>query len=140
MLTPVVPNVTPSTFPAPFDDHEEQLVRQAIVLLEQRLFQRGPSLSHPGATRQYLQLQLAASPNEVFAAVFLDAQHRVLAFECLFQGSIDCSAVYPRVILQRTLAWNAAAVIFSHYVAHHIMAVMCREALCSGGGPPRRFH
>ena len=81
MLTPVVPNVTPSMFPAPFDDHEEQLVRQAIVLLEQRLFQRGPSLSHPGATRQYLQLQLAASPNEVFAAVFLDAQHRVLAFE-----------------------------------------------------------
>jgi len=33
----------------------------------------------------------------------------VLAYEPLFKGTIDSATVYPRVVLQRALALNAAA-------------------------------
>ena len=38
----------------------------------------------------------------------------MLSFEPLFTGTIDGAAVYPRVVVQRALACNAAAVIFAH--------------------------
>ena len=38
----------------------------------------------------------------------------MLAFEALFQGSIDSTSVYPRQVVRRALAHNAAAVIFCH--------------------------
>lgn len=62
----------------------------------------------------YLQHRLRNRANEVFAGLYLNSKHHVIAFEEHFQGSIDNSHVYPRVILQRALAHNAAAVIFSH--------------------------
>ena len=62
----------------------------------------------------YLRLQLAQEKNEIFVALFLDTQHRVLAFEKLFQGTVDSTSVHPRVVIQRTLVHNAAAVIFAH--------------------------
>lgn len=51
---------------------------------------------------------------EVFAALFLDACHRVLAFEILCEGSINHNSVYPRTVVKRALHHNAAAVIFAH--------------------------
>ncbi|MFL1480853.1 RadC family protein [Pseudomonas grimontii] len=94
--------------------NEEQLVHQALRVLEQRLFQRGPRLQDPQNVRHYLRLALAAEKNEVFAVLFLDNQHRVLAFEPLFQGTVDSATVYPRGVVQRALAHNSAAVIFVH--------------------------
>lgn len=61
-----------------------------------------------------LQLLLAHEENEHFAALFLDNQHHVLRFERLFSGTIDSVNVYPRVVVQKALACNAAAVIFAH--------------------------
>ena len=52
--------------------------------------------------------------HEVFGVIFLDAKHRVLAFEVLFHGSIDGASVYPRQVVKRSLAHNAAAAIFVH--------------------------
>jgi DNA repair protein RadC len=51
---------------------------------------------------------------EVFGALFLDSQHRLIAFRELFLGTIDSAAVHPREVLRETLALNAAAVIFVH--------------------------
>lgn len=102
---------TPSTA---LTTNEEQLVHQALRVLEQRLFQRGPRHEDPQSVRHYLRLALAAEKNEVFAVLFLDNQHRVLAFEPLFQGTVDSATVYPRCVVQRALAHNSAAVIFVH--------------------------
>ncbi|MCB1906635.1 MAG: DNA repair protein RadC, partial [Rhodocyclaceae bacterium] len=66
------------------------------------------------AVRDYLRLKLVAEPNEIFAVVFLDNQHQVLAFEPLFQGTVDQTSVYPRVVVQRALALNASALILAH--------------------------
>ncbi len=45
---------------------------------------------------------------------FLDTKHRVLAFEVLFYGTIDGASVYPRQVVKRALANNAAALILTH--------------------------
>jgi len=43
-----------------------------------------------------------------------DNRHRVLGFEELFFGTIDGASVHPRVVVQRALDLNSAAVIFAH--------------------------
>jgi len=74
----------------------------------------GPGLGTPGAVRDYLRLSLGARPHEVFVALFLDAQHRVLCIEELFRGTLTQTSVYPREIVKAGLKANAAAVIFAH--------------------------
>jgi DNA repair protein RadC len=72
------------------------------------------SLGHPTACADYLRARIGAYPFEVFACVFLDNRHRLLACEELFRGSIDGASVHPREVVRRCLAHNAAAVVFAH--------------------------
>lgn len=95
-------------------EQEDWIIQRAIALLERRVFKLGPCLSRPAAVRDYLRLKLVAEPNEVFAVVFLDSMHQVLAYEPLFRGTINSTAVYPRVVVQRVLELKAAAVVFAH--------------------------
>src|SRR5699024_8545763 len=73
------------------------------------------ALTDPAATRRYLTLRLARQPHEVFACVFVDNRHRVIAFEEMFRGTIDGASVYPREVVKAALQHNAAAVIFAHH-------------------------
>jgi DNA repair protein RadC len=82
------------------------------VLVEQ--LRERPLFNAPQQVKDYLQLQLAGRPHEVFAVVFLDSQHRLLALEELFRGSLSQASVYPREVVVRALAHNAAAVILAH--------------------------
>jgi DNA repair protein RadC len=75
---------------------------------------RPDALIHPAACADYLRARIGAHPYEVFACLFLDQRHRVIAFEELFRGSIDGASVHPREVVRRCLAHNAAAVIFAH--------------------------
>ena len=68
----------------------------------------------PDAVKNYLQLQLARKPHEVFAALFLDAQNRLIAMEELFRGTLTQTSVYPREVLLRALHHHAAAVVLAH--------------------------
>lgn len=76
--------------------------------------QQTPVFDSPQAVKDYLQLQLANKPHEVFAVLFLDTQHRLLAFEELFRGTLNQASVYPREVVKRALAFNAAAAILAH--------------------------
>ncbi len=71
-------------------------------------------LSDPRRAGEFIALKLRQHPNEVFAVAFLDAQHRLIAFEELFRGSISSTEVHPRELMRRALAHNAAAVILAH--------------------------
>ena len=95
-------------------------------------------LTSPEATRDYLKLKLYRLPYEVFACLFLDNRHRVIRYEELFRGTIDGASVHPREVVRKVMETNAAAVIFAHYVARHIMGVMCPVFLCASSGRPRR--
>jgi DNA repair protein RadC len=75
---------------------------------------RGEALNSTHDTKAYLQACLRDRHQEVFCCLFLDNRHRVLAFEELFRGTLNGTAVYPREILRRALALNAAAVILVH--------------------------
>ena len=81
--------------------------------MESRLKREGPFTS-PAHTSRYLAARLRGRANEVFAAVFLDNRHRVIAFEELFHGTVDGASVHPRVVTRRALALNAAALIACH--------------------------
>lgn len=73
-----------------------------------------PSLTDPMTSARYIKSRLAAYPYEVFACLFLDNRHRVIAFEELFRGTIDGASVHPREVVRHCLAHNAAAVILAH--------------------------
>ena len=93
--------------------HGSQIVELASSILEASLI-RGELFSNPQAARDFAQLQLGGLEHEVFGALFLDNRHRLIAFERLFTGTIDGASVYPREVVKRALALNAAAVIFTH--------------------------
>lgn len=71
-------------------------------------------LQCPDDTREFLLTQLRDKKREVFACLFLNARHHVIAYEELFQGTLASSEVHPRVIIQKTLHHNAAALILCH--------------------------
>lgn len=73
-----------------------------------------PLFDSPLAVRDYLKLTIAAKGHEVFMVLFLDAQHRLLAAEELFRGTLAQTSVYPREVVKRALEVNAAAVVFAH--------------------------
>lgn len=74
----------------------------------------GDLLTSPQLVRDYLRAQLRHRQHEVFAVLFLDSQHRLLAYDELFRGTIDGASVYPREVVKQALARNAAAVILAH--------------------------
>lgn len=72
------------------------------------------ALKDPAAVRRLLQARLRDRDHETFAALFLDNQHRVIAYDELSQGTIDGASVYPREVIKAALRHGAAAVIFAH--------------------------
>lgn len=72
------------------------------------------AFSTPGAVRDYLRLNLAGLPHEVFFALWLDAQNRLIVGEELFRGSLTQTSVYPREVVKKALWHNAAAVVLAH--------------------------
>lgn len=91
---------------------------QAVLEMSRRALQeeiqRGDALNSPRAVRDYLQLLLGGRHQEVFVVLFLDTQHRVIVSEELFHGTLGQTSVYPREVVKRALAHNAAAVILAH--------------------------
>ncbi len=91
---------------------------QAVVEMAQRCLKEELAdhdvLASPRQTRDYLGLRLQSRLQEVFACLFLDNRHRVIAFEELFHGTIDGASVHPREVVRRALHHNAAAVILAH--------------------------
>ncbi len=51
-------------------------------------------LTSPVAVRDLLRHKLAGLPHEVFVCIQLDAQHRVIAIEELFRGTLTQTSVY----------------------------------------------
>jgi DNA repair protein RadC len=92
---------------------DEGILLAASHILERRL-QRHEAITDPSSASNYLTARCAHLDHEVFGTVFLDARHRILATEHLFQGTIDGCEVHPRIVAKKALDHNAAAVIFFH--------------------------
>ncbi|MBK6863945.1 MAG: DNA repair protein RadC [Ideonella sp.] len=68
----------------------------------------------PARVKEYLRIELGVHEHEVFAVLFLDAQHQLIEMEVMFRGTLTQTSVYPREVVKRALGRNAAAVAFAH--------------------------
>jgi DNA repair protein RadC len=82
-------------------------------VLAQRMSERNV-LESPQAVMDFLRLQLGHKTHEVFAVLFLDAQHQLIAFEEMFRGTLTQTSVYPREVVQRALHHHCASVVLAH--------------------------
>ncbi|MGK0405053.1 MAG: DNA repair protein RadC [Oleispira sp.] len=91
---------------------------QAVLEMSHRhmaqTLQKEGALTSPQLTQRYLMARLRDKQSEVFVALFMDTQHRVIEYVELAHGTIDGAAVYPREVIKMALAKNAAAIIFAH--------------------------
>jgi DNA repair protein RadC len=91
---------------------------QASVEMNRRymaeLMRAGHAMEDPTSVRRYLKSKLRHEKHELFGCLFLDTKHKPLGFEILFRGTISSVAVYPREVVKRAIANNAAAVILTH--------------------------
>ena len=87
-----------------------ELARRALA---QQLTQK-PLFNTPQAVRDYLQLQLGGLHHEVFAVLFLDSQHRLIALEEMFRGTLTQTSVYPREVVKQALTLNASSIVLAH--------------------------
>jgi DNA repair protein RadC len=94
-------------------EEKESVIKLALSVLAER-HRAGRALGSPEQTRSFLRLKLVDRKHEVFGALFLDNRHRVIQVVEMFQGTIDGASVHPRVVVQRALEVNAAAVVFFH--------------------------
>lgn len=92
---------------------EAAILAQAEQILLRRTERHG-TLSSPQDSADWLRMRLAPRDAEVFCVLFLDTRHRVLAFEEMFQGTLDGASVHPREVVRAALRHNAAAVILAH--------------------------
>lgn len=76
--------------------------------------QKDTQITNSKETYAYLKKRLRDYKNETFAALFLDNQHRIIAYEELFSGTINTATIHPRPIVERVLQLNAAALILAH--------------------------
>ena len=79
---------------------DQQTIREALTLLACQLREPGASFTSSHAVRDWLCLQLASVEREEFTALFLDNQHRLIAHETLFTGTINHTQVHPREVVE----------------------------------------
>jgi DNA repair protein RadC len=92
--------------------HEETIAAARRALAAR--MRKGSPLSSPGVVRDYLMTHLGTREHEIFAVIFVDSRHRVIARADMFRGTIDGASVYPREVVKEALRQNAAAVLLAH--------------------------
>ncbi|HRF04438.1 DNA repair protein RadC [Accumulibacter sp.] len=92
----------------------QAVLEMARRALGEGLKEQGLTFASPGGVRDYLRLHLAGLQHEVFLALWLDAQNRLIVAEELFRGTLTQTSVYPREVLKHALRHNAAAVVLAH--------------------------
>jgi DNA repair protein RadC len=91
----------------------DEVLNAARQVLGRRV-RRGTSLSSPQVVRDYLRTKLGELEHEVFSALLLDSQNRLIEYIELFRGTLAQTSVYPREVVKVALTRNAAAMIFAH--------------------------
>ena len=92
----------------------QQTIREALTLLERQLREPGASFTSSNAVRDWLRLNLATLEREALSVLWLDNQHRLIAHDMLFPGTINTITVHPREVVRAGLKHNAAAAVLAH--------------------------
>ncbi|ENU2135226.1 DNA repair protein RadC [Salmonella enterica] len=92
----------------------QQTIREALTLLEHQLREPGAAFTSTQAARDWLRLRMAGLEREEFMVLYLDNQHRLIAHETLFSGTVNRTEVHHREVVKAGLKHNCAAVIVAH--------------------------
>lgn len=92
---------------------DNDIIEQARQILAERV-KRESVIDCPQTARDFVTMNLSSREREVFAVLWLDSRHQVIAFDELFQGTIDGCSVHPREVVRAALHHNAAACILTH--------------------------
>lgn len=102
---------------AGLDAHRAHRVEAAFRLARRASLEclaTGAAVQNPAALAARLTELLGGGRRERFAAVFVDARHRVLAHETLFLGTLDGAVVHVRELAAAALRSGARAVVLAH--------------------------
>ena len=91
----------------------DEIINAARRLLDDKIKRVG-SISSPEVAKSFLSLRLGDLQHEVFAVLFLDAQHNVIEYREMFRGTLTQTSVYPCEIVKEALELNAGAVVLAH--------------------------
>lgn len=99
-----------------YTENELEILEKARGIIAKKARGAKRAFSDPNEVRRYLRIahEVNEPEREMFRALFLDNQHRLIKDEVIFMGTIDASPVYPRVVAQKAMGCNAASIIFSH--------------------------
>ncbi len=92
---------------------DDEIIAIARTALDAKIKRQG-NIASPDDAKAFMALRLGNLPHEVFAAIFVDAQHRVIEYRELFRGTLTQTSVYPREVVREALLFNAAAVLIGH--------------------------
>ncbi len=92
----------------------KELIFSAARQLSGIQLRRGTCINSSDLAKEAIGNRLSGHQYEIFACLFLDSQHRVLAFQEMFRGTVNYTTVHPREIIKEALKLNAAAVILAH--------------------------
>lgn len=109
---------------------ERGVIDRALAIVGRCLREPGAAAIDPAAAMDYIRLHIGGESIEVFCAMYLDSQSRVIAFDRLFTGTLTQTSVYPREVIRATLAHGAAAVILAHnHPSGNVLPSRADEAL-----------
>ena len=89
-------------------------MREVGRRLAERKVKNMPVLTNWQQLIDYCHVALAHEKTEQFRILFLDRKNVLIADEVQQRGTIDHTPVYPREVVKRALALNAAALILVH--------------------------
>lgn len=94
---------------------DDEIIDRALEIVRKRSAHKGSKdFATPETAMKFLALELARDKNEVFCVAYLTQRHALIEFERVFMGTISGASVHPRVIVQKALECNAAAVVLAH--------------------------
>jgi len=94
-------------------DRERGTLRRAAEILG-RYLMTAPVMDSPKVVREFLACKLGHQTREVFAVLYLNAQHELIEYVEEFLGTLTCTSVYPRELIKRALTLNASAIVLAH--------------------------
>ena len=95
---------------------DDEILTRAREIMRERATQLEsmPDFTQPSVAKRFFTDYLIGAERENFVVAFLDSQHRLLAVETLFKGTINAAPVYPREVIKRAMGHNAAALLLCH--------------------------
>ena len=95
-------------------ESEDDVLAAADKILTARARTGCLPIENPEDGGRFFRSKIGSEEREVFSVAFLDAQHRLITFEILFKGTVDCAIVHPREVIKVALACNSPAVVVAH--------------------------